>query len=88
MQEQFKIELVRRDSKPSKRKFSADHRYRERTRDRACTPSITTDKLRQTISYEKEKSGCLNTIFRKELEERSFAQKCMSFLAKKKLVQK
>ncbi len=53
MQEQFKIELIRHDAKPSKRKFSADHRYRERVRERVFTPSMGTDKLRQTISFEK-----------------------------------
>jgi hypothetical protein len=39
-QEQFKIELVVRDRKCGKRKFSADYRFRDRLKERQYTPIV------------------------------------------------
>jgi hypothetical protein len=54
--------------------MSADLRYRDRIRDRAFTPSLASDKLRNTIHIENEKNvGCLNTISHKEKESKEFS---------------
>lgn len=65
--------------------MSADLRYRDRIRDRAFTPSLATDKFRNTIHIDTEKNaGCLNTISYKEKESKEFSEKCVNLLSRKK----
>lgn len=65
--------------------MSADHRYRDRLKDRAYTPSVASDKFRNTIHIENDKhAGCLNTISYKDKETREFSEKCVNLLSRKK----
>jgi hypothetical protein len=67
--------------------MSADHRYRDRLKERAHTPSLATDKLRNTIHIENDRNpGCLNTISHKDKESREFSEKCVNLLSRKKTI--